>query len=101
MRTDKPTLKEGADKFVEGVDKTVSPAPAPQQRQSTPAAATETTTGASAAPAGKIVKFPLEMPEELRKTVKRHVIDLDGITMNTYIVDAIRAKLAADGVDVK
>jgi hypothetical protein len=48
----------------------------------------------------KKVKLLLEMSENLRKAVKRHVIDLDGITMNTYMVEAIRKQLKADGADI-
>jgi len=44
----------------------------------------------------RMVKFPLELPEKVRKSVKRYVIDLQDMTMNKYILEAILEKLKND-----
>lgn len=90
QKTAKPQPKKTA--VVAKPAKAVKPAaPAPQKTEK---AKVETVT------VSRIVKFPLELPEDMRKAVKRHVVDLDKVSMNEYMVQAIREKLKSDGIDL-
>lgn len=104
MKTGKPNV----DDFIRGgkpavvVQPEPVSEPAPKKKATKPATAAKSRKAedVSAAPVEKMVKFPLELPENVRKAVKRFVIDLNKVSMNEYMVQAIIEKLEKDGVEL-
>ncbi len=104
MKTGKPNV----DDFIHGGKPAVvvqpEPVnePAPKKKAAKPATVVKgrKTEDVPAASVEKMVKFPLELPENVRKAVKRFVIDLDKVSMNEYMVQAIIEKLEKDGVEL-